>query len=142
MQALPLCREVMNRNLLCISEYETLTTAVRLLEENGFHHIPVLNKESKLVGMLSKSDIERLKMSASIFKNDTQEEYNEALFESLVVKAVMSRQVTHLNPSDSIVKAYDIFKMNQIHAIPIVEHGELVGLVAPLDLLDFFFNNN
>ncbi|NBU52373.1 MAG: CBS domain-containing protein [Chitinophagia bacterium] len=139
---LPPCRDVMTRNLKCVPEYEQLSTVVKLFEENGFHHAPVLNKDGHLSGIISLTDIDKIRMSASIFKNETQEEYNEALFESLFAKAVMTRNVVQLHPSESIEHAHRIFKENKFRAIPIVEGDQLVGLITPLDLLDYFFNQN
>ena len=108
-----LCKDVMSRNLITVSEHEIVTNVARRFEEFGFHHLPVLNKDAQLVGIISKTDLERLKLSASIFKTKKQEEYNDALFESLMVKYVMTKQVTVLKCTDSIEKAYQIFKQNK-----------------------------
>lgn len=135
------CKEVMTKNLITVQENEIVTTVAKNIEEFGFHHIPVLNSESKLVGIISQSDIERLKLSASIFKTKKQEEYNDALFESLMVKFVMTKNVTCLSPDDSIEKAYTIFKQNKFRALPILTNDTLVGIITPIDLLDHFFKN-
>ena len=134
-----LCKDVMSRNLITVSEHEIVTNVARSFEEFGFHHLPVLNKDAQLVGIISKTDLERLKLSASIFKTKKQEEYNDALFESLMVKYVMTKQVTVLKCTDSIEKAYQIFKQNKFRALPIMENDELVGIITPIDLLDHFF---
>ena len=136
-----LCKDLMTKNLITLPEHEIMTTVAQTFDEFGFHHIPILNDNSDLVGIISRTDIERLKLSASIFKTKKQEEYNQALFECLMVKYVMTKNVTHLRPEDSIRKAYEIFRENKFHAIPIVDGNELVGIVTPLDLLHHFFNN-
>ena len=48
---------IMVKNLVTIGEEEPVTKAVLLLSEAGFHHIPVVTKNHKLVGMISQSDI-------------------------------------------------------------------------------------
>jgi len=133
------CKDVMTRNLITVSEHETVTTVARMFDEFGFHHLPVVNSDSQLVGIVSLTDIERLKLSASIFKTKKQEEYNEALFESLLVKFIMTKNVTQLNPDDDISKAYIIFKQNNFRALPITDGNQLTGIVTPLDLLDHLF---
>ena len=135
------CKDVMTKNLITVHEHEIVTTVARNFEDFGFHHIPVVNSDSRLIGIISKTDVERLKLSASIFKTKKQEEYNEALFESLMVKFVMTENVTILHPEDDINMAYDVFKRNQFHALPIVDKNELVGIITPIDLLDHFFKN-
>ncbi len=135
------CKEVMTKNLITIPEHEIVTTVAQTFEQFGFHHLPVVNKESELVGIVSQTDVERLKLSASIFKTKKQEEYNDALFECLMVKFVMTNNVTQLHPEDDIEKAYEIFKQNKFRALPIVENTKLVGIITPLDLLGHFFEN-
>ena len=134
-----LCKDVMTKNLITVHEHEIVTTVARSFDEFGFHHIPVVDSDSRLVGIVSKTDIERLKLSASIFKTKKQEEYNEALFESLMVKYVMTKNITVLSPEDPLEKAYEVFRRNQFHALPIVDNDQLVGIITPIDLLDHFF---
>ena len=63
-----LCKDVMTRNLITVHEHEIVTTIAKTFKAYGFHHIPIVNNDSKLVGIISQIDIERLKLSASIFK--------------------------------------------------------------------------
>jgi len=134
-----LCKDVMTKNLITVHEHEIVTTVAKTFKEFGFHHIPIVDSDSKLVGIISQTDIERLKLSASIFKTKKQEEYNEALFESLMVKYIMTKNVVKLNPNRDIREAYIQFKKNQFHAIPIVENDQLLGIITPIDLLNHFF---
>ncbi len=138
---LPPCKEVMTKNLITVHEHEILDTVVSYFSSHNIHHLPVLNSDAKLVGIISQTDIERLKMSASIFKFNTEDDYNKALFECLIAKSVMTKNVVHVGPNDKIDVAYAIFKKNKIHALPVVEESTLIGIITPLDLLNFFFLN-
>jgi CBS domain-containing protein len=137
-----LCQQIMSKNLITVHEHEIVTTVVRLFDENGFHHLPVVNADSTLVGIISRTDVERLKMSASIFKTKTQEEYNQTLFETLLVKFVMTKDPVCLSPEATIQEAYNILRENKFHALPITENGEPRGIITALDLLDHFFNKD
>jgi CBS domain-containing protein len=131
---------IMTKNLITVPEDEIVSTVAKIIEENGFHHVPVVNSNSQLVGIVSLTDLERLKLNASIFKTKKQEEYNQALFESLMVKYIMTKNVTQVKPSDSIYKIYSIFKENKFRALPVVEKNQLCGIITPLDLLEYFCN--
>ena len=54
----------------------------------------------------------------------------------------MTKGVVHLNPSDPIKASYQVFKKIMFRALPVISKGKLVGMVTPLDILDFFFNKN
>ena len=132
--------EAMTHNPITVRDDEIVTTVAEKFDRFGFHHLPVVDAEGRIVGIISNTDLERLKLSASIFKTKKQEEYNSALFESLMVRYVMTKNVTHLTSQDTFETAYSIFKQNKFRAIPIVDDDKLVGIISPLDLLDHFFN--
>ena len=80
--------------------------------------------------------------NAFVFKNPNKEAYTQALFETIEAGEVMTETVVKLQSDDSIQEAYRLFKENKFHALPILLNQELVGIVTPLDLLDYFFQQN
>jgi CBS domain-containing protein len=50
-------REVMTRGVSYCFEDDDINEAVHLMEEKRIHHIPVLNSEKRMVGILSLSDL-------------------------------------------------------------------------------------
>ena len=51
--------EMMEDNVVSINESEDLVTACQLMEKHQVHHLPVVNAENELVGILSTYDIVR-----------------------------------------------------------------------------------
>jgi acetoin utilization protein AcuB len=49
--------DIMSTNLVVVHTYDPVRKATQLLIEHGFGALPVLDKESKLVGMLSALDL-------------------------------------------------------------------------------------
>lgn len=49
--------DLMTRNVMVAHTYDTISKATRILLEHRFGALPVLNKESELVGMLSSHDL-------------------------------------------------------------------------------------
>ena len=47
----------MNKNVQCIEEGTDLPTILKLFTENPYHVYPVINKEKKYIGILSRTDL-------------------------------------------------------------------------------------
>ncbi len=50
------------------------------------------------------------------------------------VTSIMIRDLTTLQPNDKVGRAVEIFKTKRIHHLPIVDNGDLVGLITTHDL--------
>lgn len=131
---------IMTESPITLSDESTIEQAVQILDEHGFHHLPIIDKSRALVGIISRSDIDKLRSGISIFKRDN-EELDEAIFRSAVTRYIMTHPVTTLHVDDHIKDAYEIFKKNKIRAIPILRDDKLCGMVTPLDIISYFLEN-
>jgi len=104
-----------------------------LFEENDFHHIPVVDKMSIIKGIISKSDL--AKITYRLTKSTTGKIYSEKTYQNLTAKDIMTPHPIFVNPDDEVSLAADLFLENQYHALPVVEDGELVGIITSHDLL-------
>ena len=52
-------REVMTRRVVCVEEDEDLHQAVAIMQQYNLFHLPVVNRQQDLVGMVYFSDLER-----------------------------------------------------------------------------------
>lgn len=50
-------REVMSRRIVYCFDDESVESATRLMEKRQVHHLPVLNREKRMVGVLSMGDV-------------------------------------------------------------------------------------
>ena len=132
-------KEIMTTDLVTIHVDKNLSYVAEIFKTKPFHHILVVDNEGSLKGIISQTDFERVTVGASLFRNPDKEAYNEALLKSMLVSQIMTKDVVKLRPSDSVRTAYKIFKENKFRSIPIVGKGKLVGIVTPLDILDYFF---
>ena len=132
-------KDVMTCNLITVTPYDTLETVAELFSENNFHHLIVI-EDNELAGIVSSTDLERAKHGKSLFINKSEEGFEEALLKSIYVGSIMSVNVTSLNETDSLKTAYQQFKENAYRCLPVKnEKGKLVGLITPIDLLDYAF---
>lgn len=134
-------KDIMSKNLTTVDTHTPVSEIAAIFSTSTFHHIPVVDKQERLKGIVSKTDFERIKSGISLFRNPKIESYNKSLFRTLLTSDIMTSDVKELQPDDSIELAYREFKNNVFRALPIVDKGKLVGIVTPLDLLDFFFQS-
>jgi len=124
--------EVMTKDVISIHVEDSFNIVSKTFESHSFHHIPILN-HGKLAGILSKEDILRL---LSI-----RTEYSDEEFKLIKVKDFMSSKVISVRPDDSVGLVADIFMTNDIHAVPVVDGDELVGIVTTHDLIRYAFKS-
>ena len=134
-------KQIMTTEVLTVLPGDTLEEVHRIFHAGEIHHLPVVDEERKVVGIISKSDYFSISNAFPLFRSDLRDAANERLFKSLLVEDIMTRQVATLLPDDSITVAAGYFKENIFHAIPIVDReGKLVGILTTFDLLNFFFS--
>jgi CBS domain-containing protein len=59
-------RDVMTNGITYCFDDQTLEDAVRVMQEKGIHHLPVLNRSKRMVGILALGDV-ALKADPSLF---------------------------------------------------------------------------
>lgn len=53
----PLVREIMVTPVFSVNEYDLIAQIVPLLSDQGMHHVPVLNEERQMTGIITQSDL-------------------------------------------------------------------------------------
>lgn len=132
-------QDIMTTKIFTVNHDEVVSEVAKLFENHSFHHVLVVNDDGDLEGVISSTDVDRTRSGTSFFRNPKKEEYDATILRSLRACDIMTRDVVTLQSTDSIRRAYAIFKKNKFHAIPIVSRGVLNGIVTPMDLLDHFF---
>lgn len=126
----------MTRTLTVIKPTDPIDQVHHLFEENTFHHIPVVD-HNKLVGIISKTDYLKIRhMLATTWSGET---ICQDMYKDMVAEDIMTREPLIIEPADTIGLAADIFRANALHALPVVEDGELVGIVTSHDLLTYAY---
>ncbi|MCB0651381.1 MAG: CBS domain-containing protein [Saprospiraceae bacterium] len=132
--------DVMTTEVVAVKATDTMDRVSLIFNSKEIHHIPVVNPENKVVGIISKTDYHKLEHGFTLFRSKESQAYNDAIMRSLLASDAMTKQVVTLLPTESISVAVDIFRENLFHAIPVVdEHQKLVGILTTYDLLNYAF---
>lgn len=123
----------MSRNLITVHPKDTLLDVKTIFDNHRIHHLPVVEFK-KLVGMISKSDL--LHYQRSFNQIPYKDVFEESRLKAYKVGEVMTKGLATLTPEDRIDVAIEVFRENILHAIPVVENGELMGLVTTHDIIE------
>lgn len=130
--------KIMSKNLTTVQEDSTLGHIKACFEKNHFHHLPVIKAGQQLVGIISKEDFSRAAYLISV--NTGGATYSKLEYSSISAKDIMTTYPVFLEPDDTIDLAADIFLANKFHALPILDDGQLVGLITTHDLIRHVFS--
>lgn len=131
--------DVMTHQPYSLSPMDQLERADQLCRTYNIRHLPVVDISGKVIGIVSQSDLLKVSYGFSLFRKQDPESYNRTLYKTLLVRDVMTRDVTCLKVKDPLAAALKIFEQNRFHAIPVLEDELLAGIVTPIDLLRVSF---
>lgn len=124
---------IMTKDVYTVQEHDKLQEAVQIIRKNKIRHLPVL-KGNEVSGIISRADLNRLTFGA-LFEN--QEGADEAILEMLSIPQVMTSKPRTVKPDDAIKDVAEIFSKEEFHALPVVENGELKGIVTTTDVIAY-----
>ena len=134
-------KNLMTTDVITIRPNDLMMVAKEIFEANTFHHIPVVDEEEQLVGILSRHDYNKMLTTFSVFKNSKADVANRKFMMSMLVKDVMTKQVAKLRPENPISVALGIFKENLFHALPIIDdENRVAGILTTFDLLTYAYD--
>lgn len=130
-----LAKDAMIRTLKTASPKKTMSYINELLLDFNIHHIPVVSEEGKLLGMISKHDLDILKLNAGKFGQESLFAKQKRILDTQLARDVMTKKLVTVGPDDPIKNVVDIFYGNRVHAVPVVQNEILVGIITPYDLI-------
>ncbi len=125
---------IMTKTVVTANENNELKTIVEQLKKNTIRHIPIV-KGKEVVGIISRTDINRLTFGA-LFEG--QDGADEAILDMLSVAQVMTSKPKTVSSETIIRDLAEIFVKEDFHALPVVDNGELKGIVTTTDVLKYF----
>ncbi|MCA0232714.1 MAG: CBS domain-containing protein [Bacteroidetes bacterium] len=124
---------IMTKNVATVQVSDDLHDVIDLVKKNHIRHVPVLEGHD-VVGIISSTDINRLTFS-SLFEN--QEGADEAILEMLSISQVMTQKPRTVEATLSIKEVAEILASEEYHALPVIENGQLVGIVTTTDVIKY-----
>ena len=127
-----LVRKKMKKDLFTITKEERMTVAKKIMKEKNIRHLPVVDGK-KLIGLVTNMDIRKAEASPATSLEIRELHY---LLDKLTVGEIMTRNVITISPDISIEEATTLLHDNKIGCLPVVEDGNLVGIITENDVME------
>ncbi|MCH7557121.1 MAG: CBS domain-containing protein [Planctomycetes bacterium] len=144
--------DVMTDQVVSLEEQDNLAKAMDVMQEGKFRHVPIVDKQGRLTGIVSDRDILRyLPMrsrqsqvqtarsagtSAEIFRSKLFDVAPEDASLGLSVKSIMSQEIVHVLPTCSFYDAVKMLHEMKISCLPVVDdEKKLRGIVTATDVM-------
>ena len=130
-----LVKNVMTKNPITITPECSVTEAKALMNKKNIGKLPVVDKNFKLVGMLTKGDIEKAAPSDATTLDQYEIGY---LLSKLTVEKVMVKKVITVPDTEVVENAAKIMQDNSISCVPVISGDLVVGIITQTDLFRLF----
>ena len=130
----------MTTDVITLHPDDSLLKVEEIFTTHDFHHLPVVDENKVVKGIISRQEFHKLQHSLTIFKTKSAKRHNQSIFNATLVEEIMAKQVAKLTPEDTALVAAGFFRENLFHALPIIdEEGILVGILTTYDLLTYAY---
>jgi len=112
-----IARDIMTTNVITVGENLKILEVCKVLTEKRVSGVPVVNKEGKLVGVVTERDL--------------------LLHSPLVtsVKDIMTREVVTVTENTPAEEISRLLLTHSIKRVPVIRGEKIVGIVSRLDIL-------
>ena len=117
---------VMHKDFTYLREGDTFATLIKLMSKHKKHYYPILNDKNKFIGIVTFQIIQEIIA-------------REELKDLLVMKDIMSTNLTTLTSKDNLSDALHIFSIKDLEVLPVVDKkdkNQIVGMLYQRDIID------
>jgi len=116
---------IMTTQLVTAYKNDTAELTMKIMEWKKIHHLPVVNHNETLVGLLTWTHMQNFK------KRNQLESF------AVRVSEIMEKELHTVEVSTEIQEAIRIMKKHEIGCLPVTQNKQLVGIITIDDLLKF-----
>jgi len=112
--------DCMNSRTITAQESDSAELVLRMMQWNNIHHLPILNNDLNLSGLLTWTDVKKyledpVKLQSSI-------------------SVLMKKELITTTADTSLESAIELMKSQNINCLPVVRGTKLIGIITSNDL--------
>ena len=132
-------KQLMARQFITLSPDDKVDRAIYLFHYEKVHHLPVISKNGSLVGIVATHDLKKVDGTPRYTLHESQDG-SKHIVSAKKVRHVMRRNpYTIASDADAEVAAAMMVR-ERIGSLPVVDKGDLVGIVTSTHILEAFVN--
>jgi predicted transcriptional regulator len=111
--------KIMSRELFVVHEDDCLELIEKIMKWKYIHHVPVLDDQNKIVGIVNENILEQLAMNNK---------------EETTAKDIMNNSFVPIHPETSLEEMMQLIEEKGISSLAVIYRDELMGIVTKTDL--------
>lgn len=135
-------KDVMIKKVITVKSGQSLAEVARVLVKNNISGAPVVDKNGRLMGMLSEKDlfyalypdVKDILRDIKLWLGKEKIKYRVAAKRRLLVDGLMTKKVISVSEDEEILGAGSLMLRYKIHRLPVVKNKKLVGIVSRRDI--------
>jgi acetoin utilization protein AcuB len=127
-------RDLMSRGVVTVGPSDSCQEAVARMHQARVRHLPVVNREGGLVGVVTDRDLRHHLFSPRVFK-ELGATSLDILLKAVPVAEIMSTPVVSVDADEELGEAARAMLEDKVGSLPVVERGRVVGILTETDLL-------
>jgi CBS domain-containing protein len=125
-------RDVMTAEVTTLQRNDKLSLADDIMRLGRIRHLPVLDENGQLAGILTQRDLFRGALAKALGYGERAQ---RQLMDTLVVKEVMTSEVITTTPDTPLAEAAHVLVERKIGCLPVIEAGRLIGIITEGDFV-------
>jgi len=125
----------MSRHPITVTTDVRIDEALKMMRDNKIRRLPVVDKNGRLVGIVSEMDLLYASPSPATSLSVYEIHY---LMARITVQDVMTKEVISVEEDTPLEEAARIMVDNKIGGLPVVRNDTLVGIITETDLFKIF----
>jgi len=117
-----------------VTPQSTLRQVIELMKTQSCRQLPVL-ENGKLVGIITDRDV-RLVMNSPLVLHGRWQD--EEILDNITAENCMTPDPMTIAPDMPAYQAANMLSIYKFGALPVVDHGVLVGIITVTDFLNYF----
>ena len=126
--------EMMSRDVVMIGPAESCLDAVVRMQRARVRHLPVVNRDGLLVGIVTDRDLRHHLFSPPVFEALGSAPV-DVLLDRIRVAEIMSTDMMTIESGASVADAAGTMRKHRVGSLPVMERGRMVGIVTEVDIL-------
>jgi CBS domain-containing protein len=140
--------EIMTTDVVTVSKEDNVKEVAKVLTKEGISGVPVV-EDGELVGIVSEGDLvahdkklhfpNYVYFLDSVFYLESFDKFEEDLKKvaAVKIKDIMTENVVTISPETTVEDMATVITDEHINRLPVMEDGEMVGIVSRADIVKY-----
>jgi CBS-domain-containing membrane protein len=139
--------DIMTKDVVTVKKETTVRDLAELFTRRRISSVPVVDAAGEIIGIVTETDLVEQDKSLHIptvvslfdwviyLESGKKFEKELKKMTGQTVGDIYTPEVTTISPSTPVSEVADLMSGKKIHAVPVVEHNRVVGVVSRIDMI-------